>query len=254
MRNLLYKMLAPNTYKALIATAFISTAVIFLGFTIHIKKQSKLVAETFYEMDTETVEEEEQEELEDILKSLDNLLSTPATNQAFNETKVYENDKAVDEAFEEQMEAIKNRTSIEDLKAANQNNNVLTASNSGSDKDKSSAFGNINDIVSKRLESQKSAENGANKNSSVSYSLVDRQHTFLPTPIYLCEQGGKIVVNITVNHEGNVIDAYINASSSSENGCLIDHALEYAKESKFTRNPKKASQIGTITFLFRGKN
>ena len=248
-------MSVSNTYKALIATALISTAVIFLGFTLHIKKKSVLVAETFYEMDAEAVEEEEKEELEDILKSLDNLLSTPATNQAFNETRTYENDKAVDEAFEEQMEAIKNRTSIEDLKAANQEkNNVLTASNSGSDKDKSSAFGNINDIVSKRLESQKNTNNSANKNSSVSYSLVNRLHTFLPTPIYLCEQGGKIVVTITVNHEGNVIDAIINASSSSENGCLIDHAIEYAKKSKFTRNPKKASQLGTITFLFRGKN
>lgn len=248
-------MSVSNTYKALIITLLLSTIVIFLGFTIHIKKQSKLVAETFYEMDTETVEEEQKEALDDILKSLDNLLSTPATNQAFNETKTYENDKTVDEAFEEQMDAIKNRTSIEELKAANQaNNDVLTASNSGSNKEKSSAFGNINDIVSKRLESQKNAENSANKNSSVSYSLVDRMHTFLPTPIYLCEQGGKIVVNITVNHEGNVIDAYINASSSSANGCLIDHALEYAKESKFTRDPKKASQLGTITFLFRGKN
>ncbi len=57
-----------------------------------------------------------------------------------------------------------------------------------------------------------------------------------------------------MDHEGNVSNAYINASSSSENGCLVDHAIEYAKESKFTRNPKKASQLGTITFLFRGKN
>lgn len=248
-------MFVSNTYKALIITTLLSTIVLFLGFTIHIKKKSELVAETFYEMDAEAIEEEEKEELEDILKSLDNLMATPATNQAFNETKTYENDKTVDEAFEEQMEAIKNRTSIEDLKAANQDNNdVLTASNSGSDKDKSSAFGNINDIVTKRLESQKSADNSANKNSSVSYSLVDRIHTFLPTPIYLCEKGGKIVVNITVNHEGNVVDTQINASSSSENGCLIDHALEYAKESKFNRNPKKASQLGTITFLFRGKS
>ena len=248
-------MSVSNTYKALIITALISTAVILLMFTIHIKKKSELVAETFYEMDAEAVEEEEKEELEDILKSLDNLLSTPATNQAFNETKNYENDKAIDEAFEEQMEAIKNRTSIEELKAANQDNNdVLTASNSGHDKDKSSKFGNINDIVTKRLESQKNTDNSANKNSSVSYSLVDRTHTYLPTPIYLCEQGGKIIVNITVDHKGNVANAYINASSSSENGCLIDHAIEYAKESKFTSNPKKASQLGTITFLFRGKN
>jgi len=247
-------MSVSNTYKALIATALLSTAVILLGFTIHIKKKTELVAETFYEMDAEAVEEEEKEELEDILKSLDNLMATPATNQAFNETKTYENDKTVDEEFEEQMEAIKNRTTVEDLKAVNQENSTLTASRNTQDKDNSSAFGNINDIVNKRLDSQKNANNSANKNSSVSYSLVDRIHTFLPTPIYLCEQGGKIVVNITVNHEGNVVDTYINASSSSENGCLVDHALEYAKESKFNKNPKKASQLGTITFLFRGKN
>ena len=247
-------MSVSNTYKALIITAFLSTAVILLGFTIHIKKKTELVAETFYEMDAEAIEEEEKEALEDILKSLDNLMATPATNQAYNETKTYENDKAIDEAFEEQMEAIKNRTTVEDLKAANQDNDVLTASNSGNDKENSSTFSNINEIVNKRLDSQNNANNSANKNSSVSYSLVDRMHTFLPTPIYLCEQGGRIVVNITVNHEGNVVNAYINASSSSENGCLIDHALEYAKESKFNKNPKKASQLGTITFLFRGKN
>lgn len=247
-------MSVSNTYKALIITAFLSTAVILLGFTIHIKKKTELVAETFYEMDAEAIEEEEKEALEDILKSLDNLMATPATNQAYNETKTYENDKAIDEAFEEQMEAIKNRTTVDDLKAANQDNDVLTASNSGNDKDKTSTFSNINEIVNKRLDSQKNANNSANKNSSVSYSLVDRMHTFLPTPIYLCEQGGRIVVNITVNHEGNVVNAYINASSSSENGCLIDHALEYAKESKFNQNLKKASQLGTITFLFRGKN
>ena len=247
-------MSVSNTYKALIITAFLSTAVILLGFTIHIKKKTELVAETFYEMDAEAIEEEEKEALEDILRSLDNLMATPATNQAYNETKTYENDKAIDEAFEEQMEAIKNRTTVDDLKAANQDNDVLTASNSGNDKDKSSTFSNINEIVNKRLDIQKNANNSSNKNSSVSYSLVDRMHTFLPTPIYLCEQGGRIVVNITVNHEGNVVNAYINASSSSENGCLIDHALEYAKESKFNKNPKKASQLGTITFLFRGKN
>ncbi|MFK2818772.1 hypothetical protein U0L90_01490 [Flavobacteriaceae sp. LMIT009] len=246
-------MSGSNTYKALIATTLVSTFVLYLGFTVHIKKKSELVAETFYEVEPETVEEEEKEELEDILKSLDNLMSKPATNQAFNETNNYENEAQNDREFEEQMEAIKNRTSIEELKAS-QENNYLTASKSSSNKNNSSAFGNINDIVNKRLESQKEANSGGvNKNSSVSYSLVDRMHTFLPTPIYLCETGGKIVVNIKVNHEGNVIDAYINGSSSSENGCLIDHALEYAKASKFNRDPKKASQLGTITFLFQGK-
>jgi hypothetical protein len=247
-------MSGSNTYKALIATTLVSTMVLYLGFAVHIKKKSELVAETFYEVEPEAIEEEEKENLEDILKSLDNLMSKPATNQAFNETRDYENEAQSDREFEEQMEAIKKRTSIEELKASKESNSYLTASKGSSNKNNSSAFGNINDIVNKRLESQKEASSGGvNKNSSVSYSLVDRIHTFLPTPIYLCETGGKIVVNIKVNHEGDVTEAYINGSSSSENGCLIDHALEYAKASKFNRDPKKASQLGTITFLFQGK-
>jgi TonB family protein len=243
----------PNTYKALIFTTLLSTAVVFLGFTIHIKKKSELVAETFYELDAENIEEVNQEELEDILKSLDNLLSTPSTNQAYNETKDYENQELDDKAFEEQMEAIKNRTTIEDIKSEVQENSTLTASRSKSDNDNSSSFSTINDIVNKRSENQKETSSIVNKNSSISYSLVDRTHTFLPTPVYLCEYGGKVVINITVDREGNVSDAYVNGSSASTNGCLIDSALEYAKAAKFNSDTTKASQIGSITFYFKGK-
>ena len=241
--------LSSSTYKALIATTLVSTLVVFLGFTLHIKKKSELVAETYYEMDTETIDEEEKEELEDILKSLDNLLNAPSTNQAYNETKDYENEQLNDKAFEEQMEAIRNRTTVEDIKAAQQENSTLTASRNQEEKDNSSAFNSINNIVNKRLDSQQDAINNANKNSSISYSLVDRSHTFLPVPIYLCERGGKIVVNITVNGEGEVVDAYINASSSSENGCLIDHALEYAREARFNRDAKKGFSIRHYHFF-----
>ena len=245
--------LQASTYKALIFTTLLSTAVVYLGFIVHIKKQNKLVAETYYELEPETITEEEQEELEDILKSLDNLLSTtPSTNKAYNETQEYENEQLNDQEFEEQMDAIKNRTTIEDIKAANQENSVLTASRSKSDDDKSSSFSNINDIVNRRSENQKE-KTSANKNSSISYSLVDRIHRYLPTPIYLCEQGGKIVINITVDKAGNVVDTYYNNASTSDNGCLIDHAMEYAKAAKFNGDNTKASQLGSITFLFKGK-
>jgi hypothetical protein len=245
--------LQTSTYKALIFTTLLSTAVVYLGFIVHIKKQSKLVAETYYELEPETITEEEKEELEDILKSLDNLLSTtPSTNKAYNETQEYENEQLNDQEFEEQMDAIKNRSTVEDIKAANQENSTLTASRSKSDDDKSSSFSNINDIVNKRSENQKE-QTSANKNSSISYSLVDRTHRYLPTPIYLCEQGGKIVINITVDSGGNVTDAYYNNASTSDNGCLIDHAMEYAKAAKFNGDAVKASQLGSITFHFKGK-
>ena len=62
-----------NTYKAMILTTVLSTVVVFLTFTLHLKQQSKLISETFYDMEPEEiVEEKEKEELKDILESLDN--------------------------------------------------------------------------------------------------------------------------------------------------------------------------------------
>ena len=184
-----------NTYKALIFTTLLSSMVVFLGFTIHIKKKASLVAETFYELDAEPIEEEEIEieELKEILKSLDQLL-TPSTNQAYNATKDYENQDLNDPEFEAQMEAIKNRTTIEDIKASSESNKVSTISESESN-EASTTFNDINNIVNKRSENQnKTPSNSVNTNSSISYSLVDRTHSFLPTPVYLCDLGGKIIM------------------------------------------------------------
>jgi len=232
-------VITTNTYKALIITTFLSTIVLFLGFTIHIKKKSELVAETYFEMNADELIEEELEELEALLKSFDNI----TTNEAFNENRKQE---ALEDAeFEKLLEEIRNRNNV------TKTQEEPKASEKKSIPDENPAFNDINDIINKR--SEKNRKN-ANKNSSISYSLVDREHTFLPTPVYLCEYGGIIVINITVNHEGNVIDAYVNSSSASSNGCLIGSALEYASASQFNPDATKASQLGTITFLFKGKN
>ena len=230
-------MISTNTYKALIITTSLSIVVVLLGFTIHIKKKSELVAETYFEMDAQELVEEELGELEALLKSFDNI----TTNEAFNEARKQE---AIEDAkFEKRLEEIRSRNDIketqEEPKEAEQK----------SIPDENPAFNDINDIINKQKN-----RNNSNKNSSISYSLVDREHTFLPTPVYLCEYGGKIVINITVNHEGNVIDAYVNNSSASSNGCLIDSALEYARASQFNPDASQASQLGTITFLFKGKS
>jgi hypothetical protein len=92
----------------------------------------------------------------------------------------------------------------------------------------------------------------SNANSSVSFSLKNRQKVKLPPPVYLCETGGKIVVNITVNGQGQVIDTYINSSSSSKNQCLIDAALDYANTAIFSTANRKR-QIGSITYYFKSK-
>ena len=115
-----------------------------------------------------------------------------------------------------------------------------------------SSFSKVNDILNKTTK-KKEAPKSTNRKSTIRYSLVDRTDEFLPIPIYLCEDGGKIVINITVNDNGNVIDTYVNNSSSSDNQCLVDSALEYAKKAKFNASPGKKTQLGSITFNFVGK-
>ncbi|MDL5510976.1 hypothetical protein QSE00_04065 [Arenibacter sp. M-2] len=95
--------------------------------------------------------------------------------------------------------------------------------------------------------------NLAKRKTSISYSLVDRRHSSLPIPIYTCIEGGKVVINIKVDPLGKVIEADVNKKSSSTlNGCLVENAIEYALKSKFNTGVK-AEQMGTITYLFQGK-
>ena len=240
-----------NTYKAMIATTLVSTVVVFLAFTLHLKKQSKLISETYYEMEPETIEEEEKEELQEILESLDNLLNTPSTNQAYNE-----NNNELDKAFEEQLEDIRNRNNNETVsQETTESNDESSSSGASTNEEEVETFDNINDIIAKTSEKKRApSSNTTNKNSSISYSLVNRTKIDIPPPIYLCEMGGKVVINITVDNEGNVTDANYNYASTTDNGCLVDTALEYAKASLFNSDTSKPSQIGTITFIFKGKN
>ena len=79
---------------------------------------------------------------------------------------------------------------------------------------------------------------------------MDRLKKDIPNPVYTCEKAGKIVVNITVDSQGNVTSVSLNENAStSSNGCLIDNALKYAKTATFQKS-NRITQIGTITYSF----
>lgn len=104
-------------------------------------------------------------------------------------------------------------------------------------------------------ESQKEefTNNLKDKRTSISYSLVERNAYSLPPPIYTCIEGGKVVINIEVDSNGYVTEASFNdKSSGTSNGCLVDNAIAYAYKARFSGD-SKASQIGTITYLFQSK-
>lgn len=235
-----------HTYKALIITVLISSTVVLLAFNVHLKKKNALIAETYYELLPEDEITKEREEIAELIESLDEVL----TNKAFNETKKF--DDFEDEEFKNTMEKIRNRDS--------RDNEIQENSSSESKEtnmEDDASFENINDVIARRSgknrKSEASSSSNTSKKSSVSFSLVDRVDEYLPPPIYLCENNGKVVVTINVDKDGNVVEATYNNASNSSDGCLVDHAIEYALASKFSADPSKSIQIGTITFYFKGK-
>lgn len=236
-----------DQHKALLITLLITGTVLLFVFNLHLKQQNELAAESYYEMEPE--KELTKEEIK-ILEALEQLQGSKAeTNQAFNET---DNSKHFAQAYKTiaPPEDYVPKTNTESNTGESDNNNTI-GENFSEDKaikeEEISAFNKVSELLKK----QKSE--GVNKKSTMSYSLKDRTHNFMPTPIYLCEEGGKIVVNITVNAQGTVTDASINGSSTSGNQCLKEHALEYAREATFSEDRSKPSQVGTITFNFIGK-
>ena len=85
---------------------------------------------------------------------------------------------------------------------------------------------------------------------TVSYSLNNpvRHATYLHKPAYKCEGGGDVVVNITVNRDGEVTAASV---ASGGDACMRETALHAARISKFDINASApAKQQGTIRYIF----
>ena len=202
------------------------------------------MAESYYEMEPE--EELTEEEIK-ILEALERMNASKAeTNDAFNETvKAKQFAQAYKPIAPPQDYVPTSSSSAEgpntaEKKYEDDEDNKLK-------EDELSKFSKVNDLLKKQH------EEGNNSKSTISFSLKDRKKVHIPIPVYLCEENGIIVVNITVNSKGTVTDAYVNTSSTSSNECLIEHALDYAKQSSFSADPTKPTQIGSITFSFIGK-
>lgn len=84
----------------------------------------------------------------------------------------------------------------------------------------------------------------------IEYSLKGRTDRFIHVPVYKCQRGGKVVVNIVVNKEGEVINTSV-AYSSTKEICIIEAALRSARVSLFNIDlnaiPK---QKGSISYEF----
>ncbi|TNJ44337.1 hypothetical protein KFZ70_03655 [Tamlana fucoidanivorans] len=204
-----------------------------------------MASESYYELEPE--KELTEEELK-VLEALENMNKAKAeTNNAFNENQETKHFAQAYKRIAPPEDYVPKSSTEEGLQQTASTKQYDIPEDSKLDQEDLSKFSKVNDLLKKQ-----NAENN-NAKSSISFSLLNRNKVYIPIPVYLCEVDGKIVVNINVNAEGDVTDAYLNTSSTSKNDCLIQHALEYAKQSQFSADPSKESQLGSITFYFIGK-
>lgn len=85
--------------------------------------------------------------------------------------------------------------------------------------------------------------------SVISWSLQGRNVIYLPNPVYTCERGGEVEVNIVVNRRGYVQDVSLSRKSANASPCIAEAALRAAKQSRFSASSQDG-QTGNIRYRF----
>lgn len=233
-----------DRHKALIITSLLFAILMLALYNLNLSTRNKKVSEMLIDLNQYQLAEKEEKEPEKPQEQPVENQRKIQTNQAFNEDK-----ETRDADFKNQLDKIFEKNSAEQEKAENEQTEgspgdfSVNKKNSEEKKDRSDGDN------SSELVSQKSA---AYDYSSISFSLKGRRAVKIPNPVYTCDTAGKIVVNITVDANGYVIETSINkGSSTSSNECLTGQALEYAAGARFSKLSSRNSQPGTITYHFR---
>jgi len=227
-------------------TFFSMSIIVMLAYNIHLGGQQEEEYVIEMALSEEILEElfEEEKKLEELASNADHIKS----HMAFNQTA---------KPSVGNPEPLKTLQELQAERALNEGTGELLSSDTGyaaslkelaKQREK-----NKKQLGEKEAQKKEFTNNLAEKRTSISYSLVDRNAYDLPPPIYTCIEGGKVVINVSVDADGYVTDTSFNdKSSTTSNGCLVDNALKYAAKAYFNSSSKK-TQKGTITYLFQRK-
>lgn len=107
-------------------------------------------------------------------------------------------------------------------------------------------------VTSGSVDSKVRGDGGGTGNSGISYNLQGRGFQKLPTPKYDYQGEGRVVVEVSVDREGKVIQAIPGSKGSTTlDEYLLKVAKEAALEARFEAKPDApAVQKGTITYNF----
>lgn len=87
--------------------------------------------------------------------------------------------------------------------------------------------------------------------SNIKYYLDNRYHIRMPVPVYLAQGGGTVIVDITVDQSGRVIDAQPRDDKSIRDKQIFLYAQEAASRTLFNADESAPSpQKGTIHYTF----
>lgn len=84
------------------------------------------------------------------------------------------------------------------------------------------------------------------------YGLNGRKLSTSGKVVQDCNEAGTVVIQITVNRSGNVIDARYTKGTTNTNPCLVNPAIKTAKSYKWQSDPKAPeTQVGFIVVNFK---
>jgi len=233
-----------DKHKALIITSLLF-AVLMLGlYNFNLANSNQETAEMLVDLEQFKVEEKKDTEIEKPEETQRRNSRNVQTHRAYNQ------DKETREAdFKNQLNKLFEKNSAEQEQAENEETEGSEGNYAVNKKN--------SEKKRTRSDGDDSAEEASQKSalydySSISFSLVGRNAVKIPNPVYTCDTAGKVVINITVDASGYVIDSSFNkGSSTTSNECLIDRALEYSAGARFSKLAGRNSQPGTITYHFK---
>jgi TonB family protein len=92
---------------------------------------------------------------------------------------------------------------------------------------------------------------GNGTGGGINYNIIGRTGKALPKPCYNSSAQGKVVVDVGVDEDGNVISTKIGRGTTVTDQSLQKCALDAAKRSKFSsKADAPEQQFGTITYVF----
>ena len=233
-----------DKHKALIITSLLFAVLMLALYNFNLANSNQETAEMLVDLEQFRVEEKQEKEPEEQQETPQRNPRNVQTHQAYNQDK-----ETRDADFKNQLNEIFEKNSAEQKQTENENTEGSNGNYSVNRKN--------SEDKKKRSDGDNSTEEAFQKSaaydySSISFSLKGRRAVKIPNPVYTCDTAGKVVINITVDANGYVIDSSLNkGSSTTSNECLTDRALEYSAGARFSKLVGRNSQIGTITYHFR---